>query len=107
MMDEEEGECHEDYRQCVSEDFCFATPVEDSYSRDSKVEYCKNKAIDNSSCVDFRNKICADDNSLSICQTNFSRETCYKDINYFCRLHPDKSFCNDFENRCFKHTKVA
>ena len=103
-MEEEERACHIGYRQCVSEDFCFAKPISQLTDNDSKAHYCQSISPNRKSCSNWVKDICVDpDNkNLSLCEPNFVSEACYKDVNYFCRLNPDKNFCADFENRCFK-----
>ena len=103
-MGEEEKACHQKYRQCVLEDFCFASPINQLSNNDSRADYCQAISPERKSCSSFVSQICADNNNknLSLCRSDFVSETCYEDVNYFCRMHPDKTFCSDFENRCFK-----
>ena len=104
FMKEEERACHKGYRQCVTEDFCSASPIS-QLNNDSKVDYCKTFSVNRESCFNWVKDTCADpDNkNLNLCQPKFVESgTCYEDVNYFCRLNPDKNFCVDFENRCFK-----
>ena len=100
IMGEAEKKCHREYRQCVSEDFCSGGFLNKNNKEDSKNQYCQDISFDNNSCSHWvKENVCEKHPDLVLCDQDIV--TCEK-INSFCRFNPDKSFCSDFENRCFK-----
>ena len=99
----EEKKCQKGYKRCVKEVFCFSKDI-------TEILYCKEqKEIGFNQCFDWVEKTCSksENQNLDLCskkddKLNITKKSCFEDVNYFCRLHPDKSICSDFQNRCFK-----
>ena len=105
VMKEKEKECHEDYRECVTEDFCSSKDVKKVPSLFYEQSFCGTVQFEQ--CSSWVDKICSheENENLDLCQPNdtlITNENCFEEVNDFCSLNPDKNLCSDFQNRCFK-----
>ena len=90
-----EKTCHEDYRACVEEHFCFNAPSEENLV---KARYCENQK--RPSCYNWVQKRCKEDPKNELCDNPDLEETCLEEVNLFCKSSPDDSLCHTKNNRC-------
>ena len=95
VMGYKEKMCHIEYRQCVSEDFCFSYPVKNISNTDVKAKYCEAYSIDQKSCRNRVEDICSNPNNvnLSLCVNPEDRveDICPKQDNKNLSLCKDES----------------
>ena len=103
-----DADCSKKYRECVTADFCSRDKSEERSNFIPCQIYSEQESNRANTCSELLKGFCSvkKNKTLDLCGKNDTNNEgflqCHQKVNYFCRMNPDKSFCKEYENRCFQ-----